>query len=49
MEFPAKLRKSSESLVITIPVEVVTAMKLKEMDICKFSCEKADYKDAEKE
>lgn len=47
MKFPAKLRKTGDSLGITIPNEVVQAMELKESDICQFDIEKADYESAD--
>ena len=40
MQFVAKLRKQTDSMVITIPHEVITAMKLNEGKICQFSINK---------
>ena len=37
MEFPARIRKQSDSLIITVPNEVVTALELKEGQIKQFS------------
>ena len=37
MEFPARLRKVGDSLVVTVPNEIVAKLELKEGDIRQFN------------
>lgn len=51
MEFPARIRKQSESIIITIPNEVVKTMQLKNGEVCQFSVKtfKVDVNDVNEE
>ena len=48
MQFVAKVRKTGDSLGITIPNTIVEGAKLKEGTICQFIIQKADFQESSK-